>query len=76
MEQLRDRARGLRVERRGVACYEWPALIPRAMVRSEPELLLKSMFEYTQAVARIPVNVLGLYYHLRTWGFPRLRDHV
>lgn len=42
MEQLRDRARGLRVERRGVACYEWPALIPGAMVRSEPEVFCRA----------------------------------
>lgn len=48
-----------------------PALTPGATVRSEPELLLKSMFESAQAAARVPANVLGLYYHLRTWGFPR-----
>lgn len=56
---------------------EWSAPPPGAMMRSQPELLLRAKSESVDGypVAGVGVGVLGLYYHQRMWGSLYLGSH-
>lgn len=51
----------MEVERRGVAYCEWTALLPGAMVKSQPELSLRTMSESITMQCQMSVWI-SIYY--------------